>query len=262
MEPIANLLNPPGTLTPDNQATSHQPMDERLQQPPHLRLPNNVLPTCAFDSILYDFLTECHKRIAAGLAPDDLLGPPHPDLTALLFPDRAASAAPSLSSLLIELQKGFSYLTHWPDKIGLVHTSFYFLRWCVSPTADNFHLVPRFMRPTDAQVAVPHPIWIGCVPWPELRSRLCHAHPRISLDDLFLPYTMRLCVNWPYNNDPFACLYRVPGKRGDDGGDGGDELRILPAYKEHVEKLENWSLGPEFAEAFPDLADAVRVRYP
>lgn len=258
MEPISNLLNP---TEPYTGRVQNQTASQKVQRPPHLHLPANTLPTCAFDSILYDFLTECQKRIAAGLAPDELLGQPYPDFSALLHPDRASSSGTSLSSLLIELLKGFSNVTRWPDKIGLVYHAYYLLRWCVSPTPENFDLVPEYMRPTSVQATVPHPIWVTLIPWPECRNRLCYEHPRITLDNFFMPFTLSLCANWPYNDDPFACLCRVPEKRDENSAGGSEELRISPAFKEHVDKLENWTLGPEFAEMFPILADTVRIKY-
>ena len=84
-----------------------------------------------------------------------------------------------------------------------------------------------------------------------MRDRLVRDYnPRDYLfDNFFIPFTTTLNVNWPY--EPTDTLLSSPEN---------DDLMINPVFERHLRRLENWSLGPAFAKAFPGLVDTYRLK--
>jgi len=95
----------------------------------------------------------------------------------------------------------------------------------------------------------------------------------IPFEAFFIPYTTTISLNWPY--EPRDCLLpTAPASASSNPGVGSDEGRpqtpgavaaeeqwmINPAFESHLRNLGNWSLGPGFRDAFPELAEAVRIR--
>ena len=120
------------------------------------------------------------------------------------------------------------------------------------------------------------------------------SDPPPSFDDIFLPLTNTYSVNWPHRSD--ACFVRrtrrsrprpsgggdraagageaaaggaTPGllrevkmfpDTGEEDGDDDMVLGLTPEFEAHVRDLSNWTLGPDFADAFPQWKDCVRIR--
>lgn len=40
-----------------------------------------------------------------------------------------------------------------------------YLQWLISPTKEAYVAMPQWLRPTAAQIAVPHAAWIDNIPW-------------------------------------------------------------------------------------------------
>lgn len=124
-------------------------------------LPSHILPTCPFDKILIDYMEECRKRAAMGQSWDDVLGPPWPDMTTLLYPELEGTTRPhSPSTLLASTMRGFTSIQGLAQKMATCSCAYYIYRWLIAPTSENFDLVPDQLRPTDDQIQIPHPIWI------------------------------------------------------------------------------------------------------
>jgi len=132
---------------------------------------------------------------------------------------------------------------------------------------------------------------------PRLRDRLIDScDPFLSFDAFFIPFTTTVSLNWPY--DPNDCLlpaskvhlassttssvpasspYSTAVNAGSPappltpqptvGTPGSitiskddDQFLINPAFESHLRNLSNWSLGPSFRAAFPNLSHAVRIK--
>lgn len=85
-------------------------------------------------------------------------------------------------------------------------------------------------------------------------------------ENFFIPWTSTLRVNWPYEDadvllrSPVGGRERGEGQQGEDGngegeveGEGEEELVINPVFERHLRRLENWTVGDAFYEAFPGL---------
>ncbi|KAL3258475.1 hypothetical protein ABHI18_006012 [Aspergillus niger] len=64
-----------------------------------------------------------------------------------------------------------------------------------------------------------------------------------------IPFTRTLSVNWPY--EATDCLLSA--------GDGA-KLVINPVFERHFRNPSNRSLGPAFAEAYPSLVGATKIK--
>ena len=119
----------------------------------------------------------------------------------------------------------------------------------VYPTQANYERLPDWYTPRPSQLFTPHPAWLDYLPWPRLRDKLVDAYPQYPFENWFIPFTSGLSVNWPY--EPTDCLLSTSEH---------EESTINPVFERHVMRLENWSVGPAFVAAFPELADTVRVK--
>jgi len=124
------------------------------------------------------------------------------------------------------------------------------MRWQISPTQDTYDLLPEWVTPRPSQLFTAHPAWIDYLPWPRMRDKMVRIYPSIPFDEFFIPYTTTVSLNWPYDSRDILVLAAA----------GSDELAISPAFERHLRDLSNWSLGPAFAQAHPQLADTTRIK--
>ncbi|CZR53865.1 related to bZIP transcription factor [Phialocephala subalpina] len=216
----------------------------------------NGPPTCPLDSLLLDFLRKKQEEAASGISTSSLVGPAYPSVSSLLNPSRAATSHP-LSKVFTDILATFPDLSTLPEKIAVLYIMFLIMRWQISPTPENYDRLPDWITPRPSQLFTPHPAWIDNLPWPKMRDRLVtNYNPRDYLfDNFFMPYSTTLSLNWPYEPTD-ALLSNNPG-----GGNGGEvEVCINPVFERHLRRLENWSLGPAFAKAFPGLLDTYRLK--
>lgn len=101
----------------------------------------------------------------------------------------------------------------------------------------------------------------------------------VDFETFSLPYTTTLSLNWPY--EPLQCLLPTvnnPTYEANTNGstrptpsnaiesalhgnpDDGEEFIINPVFESHLRNLDNWSLGPAFKKAFPELVEDVRMK--
>lgn len=135
-----------------------------------------------------------------------------------------------------------------PEQVAVLYNMFMTMRWQTHPTQENFKRLPEWMHPTKVQKTIPHAAWIDHLPWPQMRDKIIASNKEILFTEWFIPFTSGLSVNWPY--DPYDCFLSV--------ADIEDPL-INPVFERHFRRLENWSLGPDFAVAYPELAASVRI---
>lgn len=224
----------------------------------------NGPPTCPLDSLLLDFLHERQQAAADGVSTPKLVGPAYPSVSSLLNPARAATSHP-LSKVFTDILATFPDLSTLPEKVAVLYIMFLIMRWQISPTQENYDRLPDWATPRASQLFTSHPAWIDHLPFPKMRDHLVrHYNPRDYLfDNFFIPFTTTLSLNWPY--EPTDTLLSTGSGSGSGGESGvvigtGDDLVINPVFERHLRRLENWSLGPSFAKAFPSLQDTYRLK--
>ena len=85
------------------------------------------------------------------------------------------------------------------------------------------------------------------VPWPEMREIMIKDYQSFHQHDFFLPYTLKLSVNWTGGNCVSADLDQAA-------------VGIEPSFESHISDLDNWSLGTCFVNAFPKLQGTCRIK--
>ncbi|KAI9837130.1 MAG: hypothetical protein M1837_003126 [Sclerophora amabilis] len=208
----------------------------------------NSTPTCPLDSLLLDFLGERRNLAATGLSESKLLGPRYPSIASLLYPERSIFSHP-LSKVFTDILGTFPDLSSLPEQIAVLYIMFLVMRWQIAPTQENYDRLPDWVTPRPSQLFTPHPAWIDHLPWPRMRDVLTRDFHSYPFDNFFIPFTTTLSLNWPY--EPTDTLI---------SSSESDEVSINPVFERHLRNLGNWSLGPAFAKAFPDLIESVRIQ--
>ncbi|KAF7933493.1 hypothetical protein BELL_0208g00160 [Botrytis elliptica] len=221
----------------------------------------NGPPTCPLDSLLLDFLQERQAAALEGLPTPKLVGPVYPSVSSLLNPSRGITSHP-VSKVFTDILATFPDLSTLPERVAVLYIMFLLMRWQIHPSQANYDRLPSWITPRPSQLFTPHPAWIDHLPWPKMRDILVRDYnPRDYLfDNFFIPFTGTLSVNWPY--EPTDALLNSGGGSGGSGLGLSEEgeLLINPVFERHLRRLENWSLGPQFASAFPGLRDTYRVK--
>lgn len=203
----------------------------------------NSDPTCPLDSLLLDFLSERHQRVAEGLPMHEVVGPRYPSVSSLLNPANSAYSHP-VSKFFTDILATFPDISKLPERVAVLYVMFLVMRWQVSPTRENYELLPPWITPLPLQLAEPHPAWIDHLPFPQMREKLTRFwNPTdYAFDNFFVPFTTTLSLSWPYEETD--TLLQSPDS---------DELMINPVFERHLRNLDNWKLGDAFAKAFPSL---------
>ncbi|MCJ1432795.1 hypothetical protein MMC27_002152 [Xylographa pallens] len=212
------------------------------------RLPSNTSSSCPLDGLLLDFLAERRQRSAEGMSNADLIGPAYPSFHCLFRPELGRFTH-DLSRFFTDILATFPDLSTPPEQVAVLYIMFLIMRWHISPNQVNYDRLPDWVKPSTSQLHDPHPPWIDHLPWPRLRDKLILYHYRFPFDNFFIPFTTTLSLNWPY--EPKDALVAIPNS---------EELSINPIFERHLRDLSNWSLGPAFAKALPDMAETVRIR--
>lgn len=149
-------------------------------------------------------------------------------------------------------------------QVAVMYIMFIVMRWLVEPTRVNYELLPDWITPRPTQLFTPHPHWLDYLPFPRLRDASVQQNPHVIFDNFFVPFTTTLSLGWPY--DPADVLVPRPPTNlasivpVDGSGVEEQVYSINPAFETHLRKPDNWSLGPAFAEAFPEWKELVKIR--
>jgi hypothetical protein len=95
---------------------------------------------------------------------------------------------------------------------------------------------------------------------PVIRTRLTLLQ-KVKFEDFFIPFTSRLCLNWPYPKD--QVLIPSPARDHDPNDPDYDPnaMAMNPVFESHLRDLNNWSLGTQFRNDLGDLIDeTVRIQ--
>ncbi|KAI1432450.1 hypothetical protein GGR50DRAFT_697016 [Xylaria sp. CBS 124048] len=229
-------------------------------------------PVCILDNILLDFLHERRIRAAEGLSTQALLGPKYPTVASLINPAISSQSLHPLCKVFTDVLKAFSTLRGIPEKVAILYLMFMgryqiagaketnppadpntvlLVRWEISPTDENWELLPPFARPNPSQFTHAHPAWIDHLPFPAMREKLVHNYmrPELSFELFVEPYTTTFSINWPY--EATDALLEAPG---------GNDIIINPVFQRHLFREENWTLGSEFDRVFPSLRGTYNLK--
>ncbi|RHZ59592.1 uncharacterized protein CDV56_107411 [Aspergillus thermomutatus] len=208
----------------------------------------NIAPTCTLDAILLDFLHHRQREAAQGVPTQKLVGPPYPSVSSLLNPEKSVYSHP-LSKVFTDILRTFPDISSLPEQVAVLYLMFLLMRWQIYPTAENYERLPDWLTPRPSQLLTPHPAWIDYLPWPRMRDRLVISYQDYPFENWFIPFTRTLSVNWPY--EATDCLLSTSDN---------EDLIMNPVFERHFKNLSNWSLGPAFAQAYPQLVETTRIK--
>lgn len=211
------------------------------------------LATCPLDHLLGDFITSQRRKLATGTPLVQVIGPERPTFSSFIDSDmpRRAEIDP-ITAVLVDILSKFPDIGNLPERIAVLYVMYHILRWQICPCERCYTLIPEWARPMPETFDNKHATWNDYLPWPVMRSRLIMGRTpgtRIKFDDFFVPYTLTLSLNWPY--PPSSCLNTAAA---DTPGDA-PRSDLNPVFEVHLRRLENWSLGIQFANSFPELVD-------
>lgn len=228
----------------------------------HTARPINIEPTCTLDTILLNFGAEHYRLSQSGTPSGTVFGPPN--FNALLNQNAPTPSHP-LSKLMTDILRALPDLSKLPEQVAVLYTIFLVVRWLVEPTRENYELLPDWLTPRPSQLFTPHPHWLDYLPFPRLRDACVQQQPPVLFDNFFVPYMTTLSLNWPYEAAD-VLVPRPPGAASSPAvGSPSSAVEepaygINPVFETHLRKLENWSLGPAFADAFPEWKGLVKIR--
>jgi hypothetical protein len=208
--------------------------------------------TCPLDYLLGDFVEARRAQIASGVPLSQVIGPEKPSLLCLTHPEAKRSSADCLTPLLLDILSKFPDIDRDPERLAVLYGMYYVTRWFLCPCQPCLDRCPSYCRPIPESREHPHAVWIDYLPWPTMRRKLVLARTpgtRINFTDFFVTFTYTMSVNWPYPQT--SCLTTTPSSIPGEP----PVVELNPAFVEHLRRLENWSIGPEFASNFPELVD-------
>ncbi|KAI1343980.1 hypothetical protein F5Y15DRAFT_368659 [Xylariaceae sp. FL0016] len=210
----------------------------------------NLEPTCPLDHLLLDFLHERRQRAAEGVPTQEIVGPRYPSVSSLLNPANSAFSHP-LSKVFTDILATFPGICTLPERVAVLYIMFLIMRWQISPTQENYDLLPRWVRPVASQFHTPHPAWVDHIPFPAMREKLTvdYNPTNFLFDNFFIPFTTTISVNWPYEDTD--TLLQSPD---------GSELLINPVFERHLRRLDSWTLGDAFDKSFPLLRGTYKLK--
>ena len=238
-------------VAPHSQVSNqtYRPDDGHNAQLPAYSTPiKNTASTCPLDGLLLDFLSERRQRAADGMPEHELVGPAYPNVSALIHPERSQLSHP-LSRVFTDILSKFPDLSALPEQVATLYIMFIIMRWQIAPTQENYARLPDWVKPTASQLLTPHPAWIDHLPWPQMRDKMIQNFQLYQFENWFIPFTTTLSLNWPYSSMETLWM-----------SEGSDQMSIHPKFERHLRDLDNWSLGPAFAMAFPALVSTVRIK--
>ncbi|KAL0263664.1 hypothetical protein SLS55_002645 [Diplodia seriata] len=242
-------------------------------------LPRSLDATCPLDSLLLDFLAERHAQAAEGAPLKGLVGPAYPDFSYLLNPDKNDQSHP-LSKVFTDILRTFPDISGLPERVAVLprlrdriiadqpqqafdnffipYTTSLSLNWphnprdCLLPAssvaaAGSINTTPGGIPIDPATEASPAPT---AVP-PPASSITSEGSPKPADGDAISGGDSNSSAN--SNSDG-------NGNAADGNGDDDEDQWVInPAFEAHLRNIDNWSLGPEFRAAFPELAAYVKI---
>lgn len=217
--------------------------------------PNNTPASNLSDTILQDVVTkrrsirlsQPQSNAPSPATPESLNAsnyPSKPNLCALL--DKDVRADDDISNIVSDIIRSYKEIAALPNQVAQAYSMTTLLRWQVLLDEISWNMIPEWLKPTQAQLTIPHAAWIDRMPWPKMRDYLIE-HPEITLDELAVVYSSSFYIRWPY--DHTHVLIRVD--------DQAKTAITNPIFEEHIRDLKNWAVDEPFCQRFPELGKLV-----
>ncbi|KAH7142656.1 hypothetical protein B0J13DRAFT_475976 [Dactylonectria estremocensis] len=123
------------------------------------------------------------------------------------------------------------------------------LRYRLFPSLETYNDVPEWLRSTDIQDSIPHPLYIDFVQFPQLRNAMVLELVNIDSirEEFDTDFGRCVSVNWPVSEGLLVV-------------DDSRDTVLNPKFERHVLTQDSWSLDSDFARKYPDMAPLVTIR--
>ena len=214
------------------------------------RLPINTAPMGYIDHGIVDLERLCRHIPTQEVPMTELNAQAFPHISNLLNPEVPShSLQHPLSSLIIDRVMQQMPL---PDIIGRLAAMWVIctvLRWRVCRTPKTYLAIPDFLRPTELQLTVPHPIWADVLVWPEGRMAIIKDFDMTRYAEFREDLNKAVSVGWTRPSSEAITQGPVQG-----------EQYLSVDFVKHLSDLSNWTLSKAFVQKWPLLDGAVNVR--
>jgi hypothetical protein len=216
-----------------------------LPNRPAWELPLRLLPpTCPVDHLLIGVVERQRSLLAAGAPKAEVLGPYHPSLRILAYPDQTEDGN-ALSTLIANLLQRTS-VAALPEKAACLFVMYHLAQWQIAPSPETYSNLPDWHTARPSQLMTPHPVWVTQIPFGKLRDKIIANQEKYATQEFRTLYSASMSINWP--KDPVDLLVF-----------DGNDIRVSDEFARHCTTLANWSLGEPFSMRYPELADCCRL---
>lgn len=226
----------------------HYPSPIQRHQVANFQIPVHFLQPCweidssPFSRVIQDYRNLARVHFQAVPLPDLS----RTDVTYFFTPRTpaicAAEQVPAISTWASEMNRSFEDVDVFV-RLACLYFQTRLMMWMINPTAETYSTMPDLIKPTPAQMMVPHISPLDTIPLPSLRETLVD-----DLRDWVTACAGSLSVNWPYGMD--ACVQKDPV----DG-----RFYLTQEFIKHACTPNNWTVGSEFFKIFPELRGRIRV---
>ncbi|KIW00573.1 uncharacterized protein PV09_07927 [Verruconis gallopava] len=239
---LLDCTNPVLGSVPDEsiQLVDKDPAVETQSLPTWRRLPIHTPPDSKIEAVMLGLTKSCGQHVQNSSHIEELSEPTFPSVASLLNPETKNAKKP-VSSAIGNHGKMTMKCPRLAERVALMYLMCNYVRWLVLPSKQTYESMPQFLRPTEAQLSIPHPIWIDLVPWPGARDVLINEMDW-SQFELFRSVTGAThSVNWWYREEDIFLSV------------AGNELRLSPLFEKHIRDIKNYSWSSNVTEVFPFL---------
>jgi len=119
------------------------------------------------------------------------------------------------------------------------------------PTPETYSAVPEWIKPSPSQMSIPHDISVDFIACPQIRDAIVQRQDLQGNVDWLSEFNNTASCNWPESG-----LNHGLAK---DGVTGVYTLKAK--FVEHINDLDNWSVGPRFRALMPNVDLYIRIKY-
>lgn len=213
-------------------------------------MPVNTAPMAALDWAVVEMEELCWNKTSKDMAITEFTTPAFPHVSSLLNPQtRPAHPQQPITSAVVTRILSQMPVGGTTERLGAMWLLCNLVRWRLCRTRETFAALPEFLRPTETQLTIPHPIWMDVIVWPAVRDRLIQEFDYTEFDVFRYSIGSSLSLGW--TNGLSACLSLT---------DTLDEYSLSLEFEDHLRHMSNWTVDAAFVEQFRFLDGAINVR--
>ena len=214
------------------------------------RKPVNTPPMAALDWAIVEMEELCRNRASRDLTFLEFATPAFPHVSSLLNaePPLAHPQKPITFAVVTQIMSQMP-VQGTTERLAAMWLICNLVRWRLCPTQEAFATLPDFLRPTEMQLTIPHPIWVDTIVWPEVRDRLIQEFDYTEFQAFRFSLGSSISLGW--TGSVVECLSLT---------DTLDEYSLSVEFELHLRDLSNWTVDRTFTSEYQFLEGYVQVR--